>query len=162
MKKALQESTDFSWILTLFWKHFSLICSRKASKINKMSGCGLERPLEASGGPLGSLWRRLECDLGTFGGKSRRDGNLKGRTGGIRGVPLLVEISTEFDRLIQSRPAHPEGAYPGPVHSARPTPEKRPDLFFGVQKRIQNSIRFLNAFLLLKLPQASKNYAKIH
>ena len=69
MNKALQESMrnlnrfwlDFRFILEAFSVYFG---SQRASKINKNSGRGLERPLEASGVAFG---RPLEASSGPCG-----------------------------------------------------------------------------------------------
>ena len=98
MKKALQESMrnlsrfwlDFCFIWEGFSTYFG---SQRASKINKNSGRGLERPLGASGIGLGR-------PLGAFGGSGGLNWPQKLYSGGMRGDPLSVEISTEFDMRI--------------------------------------------------------------
>ena len=70
----------------------------------------------------------------------------------MRGDPLSVEISTEFEdsfghaSLPRSRRILPRD----PAHSAGPIPENPRNLFFGLQNRIQNFAGIRKAFWLPK------------
>ena len=148
MKKALQESmrnlSRFGLDFCFIWEGFSTYFgSQRASKINQNSDRGLERPLETSGVAFGRPLSRI----GASGG---RNCPKKLWAGGMRGGPLSVEISTEFDRPIQSRPAPPKGGggsspMPPRIPPNRPQKSGAPPLF-DVQNRFQNFIRFLKVF----------------
>ena len=97
---------DFSLILDAFSAYFG---SQRASKINTNSGRGLERPLEASGEPLGNLWEAFGSPGSGIWPKWGPKVAQTFYPGGMRGDPLSVEISTEFDKPIQSRFAPPKG-----------------------------------------------------
>ena len=118
MEKALQESMrnlhrfqpDFTSILEGFSAYFG---NQRASQINENSGRGLERPLEASGRPLRSLWEAFGTHL-----EAPEAGNRKKHS--LPAAPLSVEISTEFDRPNQSRPASRGGGGSSPGLSRIP------------------------------------------
>ena len=71
------------------------------------------KSMKIQAGAWRGLWRRLGKHLGSLlvhlEALEAENGMRDGRPGGMRGVPLSVEISTEFDRLVWTRPAPPRG-----------------------------------------------------
>ena len=73
MRNLHRFQPDFTSILEAFSAYFG---SQRPSEINENSGRDLERPLEASGKPLGGLWDALSAVLQGLGGPLGAFGRL--------------------------------------------------------------------------------------